>query len=186
MTKKILLLVAGQPLAGKDVVGEILRDDHGFTFISTGDVIRRYVEENKLGSKDRSNLNHVSTESRRKFGPAWPVPGVLDEHGHKERLVLAGPRLPAEAEPVVALGGKIIAVDCPIEIRFERAKIRKRVGDGVSFEDFRAIELKETSSADPCAHNLEALLRMAHFIIPNHETPDMLRLRVDEVVRQLA
>ena len=189
MNKKILLLVAGEPLAGKDKVGDTLRDRHRFIRISTGDFIRGYVIGNGLGSTDRSNLNKVSTEARRKFGAAWPVPEILQQqYGSKPRLVLVGPRLPAEAEPVIKLGGKIIAVRCPIHIRYERARanVRNRPEDNVSFDEFKAIEERESVNTDPYAHNLSALLKMAHFTIQNDGTEAQLYQRIDEVVRQLS
>ena len=50
----------------------------------------------------------------------------------------------------------LIAIDAPIELRFQRSKKRGRIGDGTNLEDFKTngIELYEADATNfPSAHD---------------------------------
>jgi dephospho-CoA kinase len=181
---RLILAAVGHPLGGKDTFGEILRDKYNFTFISTGDYLRDYIRVNRIcdGKLDRVAMNRLSTQLRLRFGAAFPIPKILEESDPHSNLVLGGLRTVAEGEAVKKFGGKLIAVTCPIKIRYERARARGRIGDKVSFEAFKAIEEKESESDDITAHNVKALIDMARIHIDNNSTLDNFTRRIDLVM----
>ncbi len=182
MKEHILVGIVGHALSGKDSASLRLASHHGFTFISTGDFLRSYVTKNGLGSVDRDNVSRVSTELRKQFGPTFPVPQILTDHENTPRLVLGGLRTIAEVEYVKKEGGYIIAITCPLEVRYARAQKRMRVGDEVSFEEFKRIENKESRSNDPHEHNIEAVIGMADYVIDNNCSLEDFYLKIDEVM----
>lgn len=182
MKKHILVGIVGHALSGKDSASLRLASHHDFTFISTGDFLRSYVTEHNLGGLDRENVSRVSTELRKQFGPTFPVPQILKDYHSTPRLVLGGLRTIAEVEYMKKEGAHIIAITCPLEVRYARAQKRMRLGDEVSFEDFKRIEQKESKSSDPHEHNIEAVMGMADYVIDNNCSLEEFYQKIDEVV----
>ena len=176
--------IVGHPLTGKDAAAEYLRDVLGFTFVSTGDYIRSYITTHELGDTSLANLNKVSTELRRKFGPEFPIPNILAEN-ETEYLVVAGPRVVAEVAALKAHGAVVVAIEAPQRIRYERTKARKRLGDDLTFEQFVEFERLESENPDPCAHNVSKVIEMADFRINNDGTLEDLHQAVRNVLKEI-
>ena len=89
--------------------------------------------------------------------------------------VISGPRNVAEVDVFKNKFGKnfiLVAVDAPIEIRYERVKNgRGRTGDSISFDKFKA---QEEAECDSGTHELKKLLSMANFTIDNSGTENEL------------
>ncbi len=179
-----LVCIVGHPLTGKDAAAEYLRDACDFTFVSTGDYIRSYVTTHNLGDTSPTNLNKVSTELRRKFGPAFPIPHILEEN-EAEYLVVAGPRVVAEITALKAHGAVVVAIDAPQHVRYERTKARKRLGDEVTFDEFVEFERLESENPDPYAHNVSKVIAMADFHINNNGTLEDLHRAMFGVLKQI-
>ena len=101
------------------------------------------------------------------------------------KLAVSGMRTAPEAELLKSAGGKIIAVTAPVEIRYKRALGRGRIGDNVTFEDFKLIEEKEAKSADLNDHSVEDLMAMSDFMINNSGTFVELQKEVDRIVKEI-
>lgn len=176
--------VVGHPLTGKDEAGIHISKSYGFTFVSTGDFIREYTTRNGLGDLTPQNLNKVSTEARRRFGPSFPIPQILLQNT-AQKLVICGPRVVAEVSVLKACGSKIIAIGAPQKERYERALKRKRIGDEVTFEQFVAFEELESSNSDPSAHNVSKVITMADAHISNNGTLAEFHAVIGLAMRQL-
>jgi hypothetical protein len=151
--------------------------------VSTGNLLRQYIREHDLGDLSRKNINAMSTQLRREKGASFPIEIALATPG--SRVVISGPRLPAEIKSVSEAGGVIVAVIAPLELRYQRAKERGRIDDNVTLDDFRAIEDKEASSDNPFAHNTNKTIEMANIVIENVGTLDELYKKADDIVVQL-
>jgi hypothetical protein len=67
----------------------------------------------------------------------------------------------------------LIAVDAPIELRYERARLRSRAGDGSTLQEFAARERLELGS-DPVQQQIHLTIRMADLRVDNSGTlPDL-------------
>ena len=64
----------------------------------------------------------------------------------------------------------MIAVDATPEVRFERLKLRDRVGDISSWKEFIEQELLEEESADVHEQQLLKTIQKADFIVDNSGT----------------
>ena len=183
ISRRIIVGIIGHPSCGKDTVGEYLRDKYGFTLTAGGDLLRQYIGEHNLGDTSRENLSKVSRELRRKKGSDFLMKMQLAIDTLK--LAVSGMRTAPEAELLKSAGGKIIAVTAPVEIRYKRALGRGRIGDNVTFEDFKLIEEKEAKSADLNDHSVEDLMAMSDFMINNSGTFVELQAEVDRIMKEI-
>src|SRR4051794_33868422 len=119
-----LIGIAGTDGSGKDSLGEYLRDEFGWYFISVTDLLRAEAKARGI-PLSRGTLKIISAEWRKTEGL-----GVLINHAVKEYkslkkgnagLCLASLRNPGEADRVHELGGKVVWLDAPQELRYQRA-----------------------------------------------------------------
>jgi dephospho-CoA kinase len=163
--------IAGTDGSGKDSLGHFLRDDFGWFFISVTDLLRAEAKARGL-ELSRSTLKTISAEWRRDEGL-----GVLINHAVKEYeslgkkyagLCMASLRNPGEADRVHELGGRVVWLDAPIKLRYQRAIARnKGTEDHVTFEEFRKEEAEQMHSTDELALNLSAVKAKADIFITN-------------------
>lgn len=179
--KNIIIGVTGHPASGKDVVADYLASK-GFLKISGGDILRE--EMAKLGLPiDRSSIHDFVVEKRKERGN-----GYLSEETIKRvtgDTVISGVRNTDEVRILKEAFGKnfkLIAVETPIEIRFERAKERGRIGDDVSFDKFKEEEEKEKAQ-ESGSHEVDLVIKKADIIIQNDGSIEELFKKIDDFIR---
>ena len=179
--KKVLIIgITGTHASGKDTVSDYICKKYNIKSYSTSDEIR---QENALRGLDNSRLNMftVGNELREKFGTGELAKRVL-RRAKETMAVSSGIRNIGEIEYFKDHSYfYLIAVDAPIEMRYERAMNRDRVGDGRTLEDFRAGEEKEMN-AGIAGQQLLPCMRVADYFILNDATKEHLRERTDEVL----
>ena len=183
MTDSVIRLgVVGQPSSGKDTVAEYIREHYGFTHLSTGDIIRKYVQDNNLGELTRPLLRDVGNQLRKEHGSDYLVQLALkDSH---PRLIISGIRSVGEAETLKKNGGKLINIDVPIEKRYEWATARRRDTDHISFEEFKNQQLAEETN-DTYAQNVQLVIPMADYTLENFGTLEELYKKIDELMTKI-
>lgn len=163
---RLVVGLTGPNAAGKGEVARFL-GDRGLAFHSLSDIIREEAAAGGL-SPTRENLIETGNALRRRHGA-----GVLAERT-LERLtgrdVVDSIRNPAEVEvlrrePAFLL----LAVDAPIGLRYERARLRSRAGDGSTLEEFTARERLELGS-DPVQQQIHLTIQMADLSVDNSGT----------------
>ena len=179
----IKLGVVGQPSSGKDTFATYLKDHYGFTHISTGDFIRFYVLENNLGEPTRPLLQQTANFLREKYGPDHLMKMALKSGA--ERIVISGLRNIAEAETLKKNGGKLVEVSVPIEQRYKWALARGRSGDDLTFEEFKRQQAVEESNADPNAQNVDAVIKMADYVVENYASIPEFHKKIDEFMNNI-
>ena len=148
-----LIGVAGTNGSGKDTVGLLLSERHGFLFISVTELLRDECRKRGL-PVERENLRMISAEWRRAQGTGVLVDKAVEAFEalpDKDRytgLVMASLRNPGEADRVHELGGTMLWVDADPHVRYQRiqanAATRGRAGeDNKTFEQFMAEEEAE-------------------------------------------
>lgn len=165
--KRILVGVVGQPLAGKDQLAARLQSHHGFREASSSDRLRKHMASFNLGEPTPENMNVVSTGLRQEFGADFLVRWILNENPRVPRLSISGLRLVGEIGTLKSLGGIVVAVTAPQRVRFERRKLRNRLGDDLTWEQFCDFEQLESESPDPLKHNVNAVIKMADYVLAN-------------------
>ncbi len=165
--------VAGTFGSGKDTIADYLADNQGFVHISTGDLVREESMKRHNSIERNPYLQETATYLRRTFGGDILIKRGLDrvEHDGKQHagVVFTGIRSLGEARGVKKLGGTLVYVDAPIEVRFERIKDRKRDKEAhVSLEQFKQSELKEQTKSDHEAEfNIYKIEHEADIVIQN-------------------
>lgn len=164
-SKPQLIGIAGSFASGKDTIAHHLENDFDFTHVSTGDMVRE-VAQAERGSVERDVLREVADEHRHRDGA-----GAFVNHALKKSrpLVISGIRALGEAKALKAAGGTLIFVDAPVELRYERMKLRHRDAETeLSLEQFHANEEKEWHTGDDDVDfNLRDIKTMSDIVIDN-------------------
>ena len=174
--KKPILGVTGTFASGKDTVAEILESDYNIYHVSTGDIVREKAME-LYGNKERETLHKTATEFRQNEGGDYFVregyrryEAVQDQYSG---IVFTGVRSLGEGRAVLALGGDLVFVNAPVEVRYERMASRQRDTETrKTMEEFLEFEKKERGgdSDDEWAFNIDKLGEMAKYQIDNSGT----------------
>ncbi len=180
---KIILGFVGPQSGGKDTVADYLCEKYGFVNISTGNMVRDYIRDNNMGEPDRDKMQKVANEQRAKHGNDVFVKKALENKS--DRIAVTGIRAVGEAQGILDAGGDIVAVDSPIEIRYERVKARQRIGDDVSFEKFKAQEEAEKNEDDDGAQNTPGVMSMARYHIENVGTLNKLHRKTEDLAEEI-
>lgn len=152
MAKNLEIIgLGGTNGSGKDTVGNILAEKHGYLFISGSELLREEAKKRGLPVA-REFLRPIGAEWRRELGLGVIVDRAVAEYEkHKDKytgLVLASLRNPGEADRIHELGGTVVWLDADPRVRYDRiqanASVRNRQGeDDKTFEQFLSEEEDE-------------------------------------------
>lgn len=177
----MIIGVVGTFAAGKDTVARYL-EELGFNHISSGDVVRQYILDNDLGGLERDNLRIVANRVRAERGSEFFVREALKSS--ERPLAISGLRTSGEIEAVKDQGGIIIAVDAPINRRYEWAKARGRVDDSITPEKFKELEMAEESDKTTDCQ-ISTVMSMRDFDVANDGSLAELHSQIDEVLKRM-
>lgn len=148
MGKKIIGL-SGSNGSGKDTVGLMLQEDHGYLFVSMTDVLRAELKRQGFPA-DREHLRELSASWRREFGYGVLIDRAMDvfnaqPKGKYKGVAIASLRNPYEADRVHELGGEVWWLDADPLLRFTRIKANassraRAEEDEKTFDEFLAEE----------------------------------------------
>ena len=173
--------VTGFFAAGKDTVAEILQE-RGFRHVSLSDIIR---EEIRARGEEVTipRLTAVGNELRAANGPQVLAERALKQLPADGDAVVTSIRHGAEVEALRRRPDfRMVFVDAPIRVRYERSRARARGGDPVSFFEFQSAERAQMTSRDPNSQQLANCRQMADVVIMNDGTVDNLKEKVGRVV----
>ena len=158
----------------------------GFVYHSLSDIIREECTRRQL-PHERDNLIAIGNELRATFGPG--VLGKLTaekiEKLGEQKALAVSIRNPAEIEELRRMPGFfLIAVDAPIELRFERISGRGRPEDAVTFEKFKEQENRERAGAQN-EQQLNRVMVLADTQIPNSGTFAEFHQKIDTALNQI-
>jgi dephospho-CoA kinase len=140
---------------------------HGFAYFSQSDVIREELLRKGL-EPTRDNLIREGNGLRQRFGPDILARRVLDKVTGDS--IIDSIRNPSEIEYWRGQENFVLlAIDAPVEVRFQRAVSRGRDESAGSLEEFQAKENQE-KTLDRKAQQLETCMQMADFTILNDGT----------------
>jgi len=136
--------LTGLLCSGKDTLGKMLAEQLNAPLLVYGDVLR---EELALRGREptRENLQKLAIELREREGDGVLARKLIEKIGSGPAVV-DGFRSPEEVRAFRAAFNnefKLVFVDAPLELRYERAKARNRAGGPGSFREFKAADERE-------------------------------------------
>ncbi len=179
--------IAGSNGAGKDTLGDVLRNEYGFVTVSLSDILRKELTE--LGMPHtRENLSSHSKLLRDKYGDGAMADLTIQRNADADKLCITSIRTPGEVEVVQKFGGVVFWVDADPEVRYQRiiARGRDTVTDHITFEEFMKQQTAEmTPTKEGGGLNMKSVKEKSDFTIENNfsEMDDylvQLRLRISE------
>jgi len=175
--------VAGRNAAGKTQVVEYL-EARSFHRASLSDVIRDELRAQGL-EPTRDNMIRRGRELRAAHGPAVLAQRIEKLLPPGRNCVIDSIRHPAEVEQLRASGDfKLLWIEAPVELRFERSRRRARPGDAETLAEFEALEARELGSADAGAQQLLRVAELADSTVHNAGDIPELERALERFVRE--
>lgn len=178
----MIIGVTGTLAAGKDSVSDYLKQ-RGFFHFSLSDAVRAECDKRGL-PKDRDTLVKIANEMRASAGHdilARLAIEAVNESG-ADNAVITSIRNPKEVEYLKTQPDFImLAVDAPIELRYERIKKRSRESDFVDFEKFKKQEKIEMAGGAG-KQNLAEVMFMANYKLINDGTLENLNEKINKIL----
>lgn len=181
----MIIGVTGTFASGKDTVSDYLVEK-GFFHFSLSDAIREECDKRGL-PKDRDTLRRLANEMRAKEGYDILAKRAIEaiKKSAKKNVAVTSIRNQKEAEFLKKQDNFIlIAVDAPIEIRYERVKSRQREGDQIDFEKFQEQEKMEMA-AGKGKQNIGQIIQMADHKIINNGTLEEFYKKIDNLLKNI-
>lgn len=179
-----VIAFVGLPLSGKTTASKVA-EDMGIPVICMGDVVRDEAKRRNLPLTDEV-LGKIANELREKEGmdaiAKRCIPLIREKGKDFGVVVVDGVRGIAEVETFKKAFDDfiLIAIDSPLELRFQRALKRKRSDDIESIEELRERDRRELS------WNLGKALEVADFTVENRESLEDFREKIRGILENLA
>lgn len=181
----MIIAIAGTNGAGKDEAAHFFAGK-GFAHYSLSDELRELARA-RGEEPTREMLQLLGNELRTVYGESYLTNRVLERASAAgaANIVITSVRNLGELEPVKNTEGfKLLFIDAPIGLRYARVKSRGRTGEGMSLEEFKALEAREMRGGEK-AQNLEALKAAATEVIDNSGTVEEFHRRLGDAAGDL-
>lgn len=177
---KVILQIAGEARSGKSGVSKHLADEFGFSTILISDIIRDYSKTRGVALGPRSDYLKAHASMKAELGVSVVADMVLKTEG--SRLCVDGIRVLNDVQRLRAVGSKVIALNCPAEIRFERARKLQTTIDPMNLEQFLEDDERDGHNPDPERQNTQAVMDGADYHIDSSRTLSRVFEEVDSIV----
>src|SRR5262252_5670540 len=179
----MLIGLTGRNASGKGEVARYLQRK-SFYYYSLSDAIRDEIRS-RGEEPTRERLIIVGNELRQRYGSNILAERVLAKIEDDKHYVIDSIRNPAEVETFrTAKNFKLIRIEAPAEIRFQRILSRQRESDPRTLEEFVALENRE-AEGDDTSQNLVKVELMADHVLSNDTTLEKLYPKIDQLLAQL-
>lgn len=168
--------------AGKGFVADYLVHEKGFAHFSARTFIIQELERRGL-EVNRDTMTTVANDLRATHGPTYifeQLVHMAKDHGGD--VVVESVRAVAEALYIKEQGGIVLGIDADPQIRYERIVKRGSETDHVTFEEWRAQELRESNPNDPTKQDIFGALKLSDIIIMNTASITSLKAEVDAFI----
>ena len=182
-----LLGIGGSNGSGKDSLGQMLADNHGWLFVSVSDMLREELKKQGLPI-ERENLRNLSAQWRREHGTGVIIDKAVEVFNSQpgfKGLAIASLRNPGEADRVHELGGQVVWTDADPKIRYDRIYNRGRSAeDQKTYEQFLAEEKAELEhSGDEATLSLSGVKAKADIFITNNQNSiEVFQKQIEEAL----
>jgi dCMP deaminase len=179
----MLIGLTGRNAAGKGEVARYLQRK-SFYYYSLSDAIRDEIRS-RGEQPTRERLIIIGNELRQKHGAAVLAERILSKIEDDKHYIIDSIRNPAEVEAFrEAKHFKLIRVEAPAEVRFQRIVNRQRESDPKTYEEFVALENRE-AEGDDTSQNLVKVELMADYPLINDGAIEKLYVQIDQLLPKL-
>lgn len=173
-----LIGLTGTNGAGKGEVAAFFRKK-GYAYFSLSDLIRDELKK-KGKEVSRDNLIQMGNRLREKSGP--DILAMLVMKNVKAKAVIDSIRNPKEVEYLRRQKNFILlAIDAPVELRYERVKKRGRAESASTLQEFIEKEAEEMTNRKK-GQQLQNCMRLADFNIKNNDTLESLYQKLEKLL----
>jgi len=179
----MLIGLTGRNAAGKGEVVKYLQTKSFYSY-SLSDAIR---EEIRIRGQEptREVLIQTGNELRHRFGPSVLAERILQRLDDDKNYVIDSIRNPAEVDAFRrAKHFRLIRIEAPVEVRFQRTVRRGRENDPSSLDKFIELENRELVG-DEASQNLAQVEGMADETLVNNGPLDVLYPQIDSLIARL-
>lgn len=180
----MIIGITGSFGAGKGAVVDYLVREKGFADYSARAFITDEIKFRGLPI-NRDTMAEVANDLRQKHEPTYIIESLYNKA--KERggdAVVESLRAVAEAKLIKKLGGVVLGIDAPPEIRYERAIARGSETDKVPYEEWLQQEIRESNPNDPTKQDIFGALRESTVTIENNGTLQELYEKIEEMLKE--
>ncbi len=180
----MILGVTGYLCAGKDTLADFLIKK-GFRHISLSDILRKELKQ-RGKEVNRNNLVQLGNDLRSFLGPGILAEKALSmiEEGHD--YVISSIGTLGEIKVLQRHEGfKLIFVDAPQKLRFQRMRSRRRENDPKIFSEFKKLEEKESKGGGKSLREFDKCRKEADIIIINDGSPEDLFIKTELMLGDL-
>ncbi|MFA6600300.1 MAG: deaminase [Candidatus Omnitrophota bacterium] len=177
----MIIGLTGKNGSGKGEVAKYLQE-RGFQYYSLSDVLREEAQKNGL-ALTRDVLVELGNKLRGEQGPGVLAEKIFSRLDPEKHYVVDSIRHPSEVQVFRRRQDFLFAcVRAPERLRFERLRQRGRERDPRTFEEFQALEARESQSDLASDQQLDPAIRLADVTVDNTGPVKMLHERVREVL----
>jgi dCMP deaminase len=179
----MLIGLTGRNASGKGEVARYLQKK-SFYYYSLSDVIRDEIRARRL-DPTRELLITVGNELRQRYGANILAERILAKIEDDKHYVIDSIRNPSEVDAFrAAKHFKLLRIEAPAELRFQRILKRHRESDPLTLEEFVELENRE-AEGDDTSQNLVKVELMADHSVVNDSTLEKLYPQIDELLLRL-
>lgn len=171
--------------AGKGTVVEYLKKI-GFKHYSVRDFLVAEIEKRGM-PMSRDSMTIIADQLREEYGPGYIMFQMLDKAKQVGgNSIIESIRAVGEIEALreKAPDFYLIAIDAPVEIRYERVIKRGSFTDHITFQKFLDDEAKESKHGEKWQKDLPTCIALSDVIIHNDTTVRALEEKVEEYLRE--
>ncbi|MEM1535399.1 MAG: AAA family ATPase [Candidatus Pacearchaeota archaeon] len=179
---KLVIGIIGTIASGKGTVTSYLVKKHKFKRIVMGNLVRAIARSEGI-APTRENLHNLQARYRAKDPGYFIKKAIAKIKASKHnKWVVDGLRNPEDAHLLKkAFNAKIIFVDAPIALRWERARKRRRGKEKeISLDEFKKIENEENK-----IFHFNITKRYADFKLMNNTTKEDLWKNTEKILKKL-
>jgi dCMP deaminase len=179
----MLIGLTGRNAAGKGEVARYLQRK-SFYYYSLSDAIRDEIRS-RGDEPTRERLIIVGNELRQRYGSKILAERILARIEDDKHYVIDSIRNPAEVDAFrAAKHFKLIRIESPPEVRFQRILSRQRESDPKTLEEFITLENRE-AEGDDTSQNLVKVELMADYSLTNDSSLEKLYPQIDQLLIKL-
>lgn len=176
--------------SGKEVVKEFLEKNFNASTVTLSSLLKEDSLRKKGILITREIKQNLGNELRKQYGVEVLVKiavGFMPRN--KDLLIIDGIRNPGESEFLKKTFGanyKLVGVDAPQQIRFERVQKRGRESDPKTIEEFAKIDERDQGKDEPeYGQHVAKCMKIADLVVQNDGNLEDLRAKLQEVLKVL-